>query len=188
MAPLFTKIKGTLLIGIVKLIKTSKDKKLEAYFTDADRRILEGRIIFSTWYPGETGRRLIQAIFEVLGQKNPEAARQWGRFAALTVVPIAYKTFTELNTFETLKSFREIFPAFVDSPWYKVTVEKPGQIEAQYLDPGDEPAFIPFAYMMGGWIEGLIELSKGKIIEYKISHEKREGRDAIVFRGTYVNA
>jgi hypothetical protein len=188
MAPLFTKIKGTLLVGIVRLIKSNKDKNLEAHFTEADRRLLEERIAFSTWYPGVTGRHLIQVIYELIAKKNPEVARQWGRFSALMIVPIAYKTFTEMDTFETLKSFREIFPSFVDSPWYKVTVEIPGRIEAQYLDPGNEPAFIPFAYMMGGWIEGLVELSKGKFTEYSITKEKREGRDAIIYRGSYTKA
>ena len=188
MAPLFTKIKGTLLVGIVKLIKSNKDKNLEAHFTEADRRFLEERVVFSTWYPGVIVRHLIQVIYEVIAKKNPEAARQWGRFAALTVIPIAYKTFTEMDTFETLKSFREIFPSFVDSPWFKVTVEKPGQIEARYLDPGDEPIFIPFAYMMGGWIEGLIEISKGKALEFSITQEKVEGQNAVVYHGIYEKA
>lgn len=186
MSPLFTKIKGTLMVGIVRLFKSTKDERLDRYITDQDRDILEGRILPASWYPAGTARNLIVALYEVVGGKDPEAPRQWGRFAAGTLVPGTYKDFLHKgDPFETLKNFAAIFGSFVDSPWFKVIKEEPGYIEAVYGDPGDDPMFVPFAYMMAGWIEGLIGESGGKIIEFKVSREEREGGNAIVYRGKY---
>jgi hypothetical protein len=186
MSPLFTKIKGSLMIFFVKFFKATKDERLEAYLTDEDRKLLQERVLIATWYPAETARRLVQALFEVVGNKDPQAPRQWGRFAALNIVPVAYDSFLRPgDTFETLKNFGKIFPSFVDSPWFKISEERPGYLEAYYLDPGDDPIYIPFAFMMAGWIEGLIELAGGKETRFEVGWEDREGRKALVYRGYY---
>jgi len=186
MPPLFTKIKGTLMVGIVRLFKSTKDERLGTYLTEKDRELLKEVILPATWYPADTARNLIVALFEVVGGNDPNAPRQWGRFAAGMLAPGTYKDFLRKgDPFETLKNFAAIFGSFVDSPWFKVFEVKPGYIEAVYRDPEDDPMFVPFAYMMAGWIEGLIGESGGKILEFTITREQREGGNAIVYRGRF---
>lgn len=43
------KVKGTVLLDYVRLIKAVKDKNWDKYLTDADKQIINGRILPSLW-------------------------------------------------------------------------------------------------------------------------------------------
>jgi len=183
MSPVFTKMKGSLMVAFVKNLKAAKDEKLEAYLTEADHQVLRERILSSVWYPGETARHIIQGLYEVLGQGHSENARQWGKIAAYSVASDTYRNFIHPGSpFETFRDFQKIFMTFADFRGFKAVEAKPDYSESYLLDPGDDPIFVPMAYMLAGWIEGLIEISQGKNIEFTITRETREEKNAYVYR------
>ena len=184
--PIFNKMKGSLMLGYVRFFKSLKNEKLNAYLNDEDRKILQERLLQSSWYPGETARHVIKALFEVAAQGNPESSRQWGRFSALEIVPTTYKNFLKPgDPFESLKSFRRIFLTFLDMDGLKVAEEKPGLSKFRILDPGDDPIIVPFVYMMAGFVEGLLELAGGKEINCAVKREVYEGKNAYLGLVTY---
>lgn len=184
--PIFNKMKGSLMIGFVRFFKSLKNEKLNAYLNDEDRKILQERLLQFIWYPGETARHIIKALFEVVAQGNPESSRQWGKFSALEVVPTIYKNFLKPgDPFESLKSFRRIFLTFMDLKGLIVAEEKPGLGKLYILDPGDDPIIVPFVYMMTGFIEGVLELAGAKEINCAIKREAYEGKNAYLILLTY---
>jgi len=184
--PIFNKMKGSLMLGYVRFFKSLKNERLNAYLNEEDKKILKERILQSSWYPGETARHIIRALFEVVGQGNPEASRQWGKFSALSIIPTTYKSFLKPgDPFESLKNFRRIFLTFVDMDGLKMAEEKPGLGKFYILDPGDDPIIVPFAYMMAGFVEGLLELAGGKEINCAVKREVYEGKNAYLGLVTY---
>ena len=184
--PIFNKMKGSLMIGYVRFFKSLKNEKLNAYLNDEDRKLLQERLLQSSWYPGETARHIIKALFEVVVQGNPESSRQWGKFSALDIIPTTYKSFLRSgDPFESLKSFRRIFLTFVDMEGLKIAEEKPGQAKLYILDLGDDPIIVPFAYMMAGFVEGLLELAGGREINCAIKREVYEEKNAYLIQVTY---
>jgi len=184
--PIFTKMKGSLMIGFMRFFKSLKNEKLDAYLNDEDRQLLKERLLLSSWYPGGTARHIIKALFEVAGQGNPENSRSWGKFSAHEIIPTTYKNFLKPgDPFESLKSFRRIFLTFVDMEGLKVAEEKPGSGKIYILDPGDDPIIVPFAYMMAGFIEGLLELAGAKEINCAVKREPFAGKNAYLIQTTY---
>jgi len=184
--PVFSKMKGSLMIGYVRFFKSLKNEKLNAYLNDEDLKLIQEKLLQSSWYPGETARHVIKALFEVAAQGNPESSRAWGKFSALDIIPTTYKSFLKPgDPFESLKSFRRIFLTFVDMEGLKVAEEKPGLAKFFILDPGDDPIIVPFTYMMAGFVEGLLELAGGEEINCAIKRETYEGKNAYLIQGTY---
>ncbi|MDD5223739.1 MAG: hypothetical protein PHE84_07095 [bacterium] len=184
--PIFSKMKGSLMIGYVKFFKSLKNEKLLDYMKDEDLKIIQEKLLQSSWYPGETARHVIKALFEVAAQGNPESSRAWGKFSALDVIPTTYKSFLKPgDPFESLKSFRRIFLTFVDIEGLKVTEESQGRAKIFIPDPGDDPIIVPFAYMMAGFLEGMLELAGGKEINCAIKRETFEGKNAYLIQVTY---
>jgi len=186
MSPLFTKMKGSLMLGYVKFFKSVKDERMPSYLTDQDRQVLAERILQSSWYPAETARHVIRALFEVAGKENPDAARQWGRFSAQSIVPTTYKSFIKPgDPSETLKSFRRIILTFVDVEGFQVEEEKPGLLRARIADPGDDPIFIPFVHMLAGFIEGLVEIAGAQDINCSVKKDEDAKNKNLIIQATY---
>jgi len=75
------RVKGTLLLDYVCMIRANKDKDWQKYLKPEDWEIINGRILPSLWYPYETFERAGMATFYVLGGGNFDAVRAWGKIS-----------------------------------------------------------------------------------------------------------
>jgi NDP-sugar pyrophosphorylase family protein len=69
---LMDRIKGSIFIFFVKIIRRAKDERLMMYLTEEDKEIIAGRIFPSSWYPIDTFWRCLKAFYEVFGQRKPK--------------------------------------------------------------------------------------------------------------------
>ena len=60
------KVKGTMLIDQVRMIRGNKDKDWNKYLTPEDLNIIKGRVLPAAWYPLETYKRCGRAVFQLL--------------------------------------------------------------------------------------------------------------------------
>lgn len=186
MNPLFTRIKGTLMIQIVKLIRTLKNEELDSRMTDKEQELLGERILPTSWYSGTSARHMLQCLCEVVAKGNVERLRQWGRNAAWSSVAESYREFLAPgNPVETLNNFSGIFRSFIDSRGFEMVGNRAGFCEAVFSDTGDEHVFTPFTHLLGGWIEGLIGLAGGEVSSSDVGSEQREGKNVVVYRIAY---
>lgn len=186
MTPLFTKIKGTLMIQIVKLVRTLRNDELMACLTEKERELIDERVLPTTWYSGESARHIIKCLHETVARGDADQLRQWGLDAVSSAVPASYFEFlVPGDPLETLRSFSGIFRSFLDAPGFRVVENRPGYFEATFSDTGDNGVFAPFTHMLGGWIEGLIGLAGGRVSRSGIRPERIGAQDAVVYRIEY---
>lgn len=76
------KVKGTILVDLVKQVRVAKDKDWGQYLTPEDMKLINGEIMTSSWYPGDFFYRLSLAVYKVIGQSSTEACFAYGQLAA----------------------------------------------------------------------------------------------------------
>lgn len=87
------RVKGGLLIDFAKMVRRHHDRPWQKYLTQEDMEIISDMIIPAAWYPLDTFRRAGNAVFELFGNSNPEAAKQWGREMVERIPAQMFKSF-----------------------------------------------------------------------------------------------
>ena len=163
------KIKGTMIIDHVRLIRANKDKDYGEYLTDEDWEIINGKVLPSNWYPYESFRRIAYASFMVIGQADPENARTFGRFAMRNMVKV-YKTLLvpgdPVASVEKLAALRR---TFYDGDIGTQLKEKGEnwliyEIKAP-KEETDRKRWEAYTWHLSGNLEELVEQSGGKDVQ-----------------------
>lgn len=161
------RVKGSILIDFVKTIKASKNPAYEKYLTEEDRKILGQRLLPSAWYPFETFQHMFQGIFEVLGKKNLETVRSWGRLYGEAIISGFYKGI--IRDGQPLDSLQK-YPTYLQSmlDFGSVEVKEVGPTSALVIVRDLDPTFVPMFYMMFGWLERSLEMCGAKDIKSEL--------------------
>jgi len=158
-----TKIKGSRLLEVARLIRASKDKDWKKYLTDKDLEIIHSRVMASSWYPLDTYERASIAVFHEIAGGSNEAAKGWGRFVMEDVVKKFYSTLVQekdmMVALERFKIARLQWFQFDDPQFKAMEIEALGTNQAKIIIRSDHPVpFEPFTYQLMGSYERLIEL------------------------------
>jgi hypothetical protein len=176
--------KGSVLIPVVKTMKAEKNGAFDTYLTDEDREIIEERILPNIWYPFQTYRHCIDAIFEVIAKRNPDVAKEWGRVSCQTVMTSIYAgSIRGCNPLAYLNKSWIINQHFFDFGKTEVTAE--GENRAIYSMIGFDTTFVVFYYILEGWIERGLELCGAKNIKCEFVTKSWEGHPATSMRFTW---
>ena len=73
------KVKGTMLIDQVRMIRGNKDKDWRNYLTSEDWAIVKGMVMPASWYPVETYKRCGRDVFKVFAGGNTDIVRLSGK-------------------------------------------------------------------------------------------------------------
>jgi uncharacterized protein (TIGR02265 family) len=161
------RVKGSILIDFVKTIKASKSQGYEKYLTEEDRNLFSQRLLPSAWYPFETFKHVFQGVFEILAKKDLEAVRKWGRFYGEAIVSNLYKgIIREGHPMDSLLKYPTYLRNMFD--FGKVEVKELGPAEALVTVMDFDPAFVPFYYILFGWLERTLEMCGAKNIQSEI--------------------
>jgi len=155
------RVKGTVLVNSVKLIRADKSGIYDQYLTEEDKAIISRRISPAVWYPYETFKHCFKAIFEVAAKKDLDQVRKYSRFAGEMMITDIYKD--TLKPGDPLSHLRKIpiyILTFYDFGQAEVVVEKPNQVLVRLIDY--DPDFAPFYYMLAGVFECIAELCGGQ--------------------------
>ena len=161
------RVKGSILIDFVKTIKASKDPAYEKYLTAEDKLLLSQRLLPSAWYSFETFKHFFQGVFEVLAKKNLETVRGWGRLYGEAIISGFYKgIIRDGHPLESLQKYPTYFKNMLD--FGSVEVKEAGEGEALVTIRDFDPTFVPFFYMMFGWLERSLEMCGAKNIKSEL--------------------
>ena len=178
------KVKGIVFIDFVKTIRNAKDERLWGYLTEKDRDVVSGVVFPGGWYPMDTFGRCLTAVFEVLGDRNPENARTWGKVFGGKIFSNVYKEISyrvASDVPDSLKRFILISKTFFsDSALELVGLEKQSARLRVTRIP-DLPAVSIYFYVLSGCIEVYIELSGGKNVRVEFSQTEVNGKKEVVF-------
>jgi uncharacterized protein (TIGR02265 family) len=174
-------VKGSICIDMVKMIKSDKSGACDKFLTDKDREIINQKILASIWYPFETYKHCITAIYEVYAKKNPEVAREWGRqvgHTAMTTIYAAYITGRDPMYF--LDKYEMIHKKFYDFGKIDVVVE--GKTQVLYKMSEFDSECVPLFYIIQGWLERGVELCGAKNVKIEFLTKSWERHPDTTFR------
>ena len=170
------KVKGTMLIDQVKMIRGNKDRDWSPFLDGDDWDIINSRILPSMWYPLKIYQKCGWATYNVLADKNPELTRLRGKIRGKELFENVYHNLiTNSEPMKALEKFTVIYGQlfnFSDISFEK-TGEKHALIKHDY-DPKD-PAGEPYCHQLMGHFESLIEMAGGKNIEVGLVEKQWEG-------------
>jgi hypothetical protein len=177
-------IKGSILIPVVKTMKGDKSGAFNKYLTDQDREIISDRILPNIWYPFETYKHCIEAIFEVVAKNNFEVAKEWGRVSCQALMTGLYTSSIKgCDPLAYLKKCWIINQHFFDFGKTEIFVE--GENRATYKLTGFDTKFVVFYYIMEGWIKRGMELCGAKNINCEFLIKSWEGHSFTSMRFTW---
>ncbi|MDD5223895.1 MAG: hypothetical protein PHE84_07880 [bacterium] len=184
MEPEKEKVKGIVLIDFVKTIRNAKDERLFSYLTEKDRNIVSGVIFPGGWYPLDTFGRCLTAVFEVLGEKNPENARTWGRIFGGKIFSNVYKEISysaASDVPDALKRFALISKTFFSDSSLELTALDRQSARLRVIRIPELPAIPIYFHVLAGCIEAYIELSGGKNARVECSQTEVNNKKEAVF-------
>jgi hypothetical protein len=157
------KVKGTIIVDFVKMIKKNRDLDWNKYLKAEDWGVVNSFVLASKWYSFAVFERCARAVFALLGNGNMEAAHAEGRRAGHKMFETVYSTvvqqkdpMTGLNLF--VSSYGALFN------FNPVRMERVTPRHARILydyDAGDRFS-VAFCHLLKGIFEALIEKTDGK--------------------------
>jgi hypothetical protein len=82
------RVKGSLVLDLVKLIRSERDRNWDKYLKSEDWKIINSIILASNWYPGESYWRITYAVTQELAGMNLDSVYLFGRNNAKTVMKV----------------------------------------------------------------------------------------------------
>ena len=178
------KVKGTMLIDQVRMIKGNKDKDWNKYIKPEDWNIIKGMVMPSEWYPLDTYKRCGRSIFQLLASGNTELVRLRGRMRGKELFETTYKhVISDHNPMNSLSSFVNLYgQLFSVSPIeFKKIDAKHACVLYRYDEDPNDPGHIHFCYQLMGHLDVLLEMAGGKNVKIEMIEKLWEGAGATVF-------
>jgi len=176
------KVKGTMLLELVRMIRQNKDKDWNKYLKPEDWEIINSKIMQIKWYPLDVYKRCGLATFILIAQGNLDAARLWGRVSGEEMFSKTYKSIIAIkdpmNALDRFVSYYGLLFNFSTLRFEKV--------ESNYVkiyhgyDPNDK-SNIPYCHQLMGILDVLIEMTGGKDPKVNLTAKQWEGALESVF-------
>jgi hypothetical protein len=157
------KVKGTMMVDHVRMIRGNKDKDWNKYLKPEDWNIIKGKVLPSAWYPLDTYKRCGNATFQLLAGGNSELTRLRGRIRGKELFETTYKhIISEHNPMEALGSFVNLYGQLFNFSFleFKEIGAKHACVSHHY-DPSD-PDNLPYCYQLMGHLDTLVEMAGGE--------------------------
>jgi len=176
------KVKGTILIDMVRMIRGNRDKDWDKYLTPEDWEIINGRVLPSSWYPFESYQRCGLAVFQNIAEGDLDLARLRGKIRGKELFEDVYRNVLESGDPQTaLGTFVKMYKNLFN--FSTITYEKAGDKHALLkhdYDP-DDPGNVPYCYILMGHLEQLVEMTGGKNVKIELSTKQWEGDPVTTF-------
>ncbi len=177
------KAKGSVFITLVKAIKSDKSGVYDKYLTNQDREIINQKILPSVWYPYETYKHCLNAVFEVFARKNPNVAKEWGRTEGQALMTKMYSAFISNDPIDFINAYEMIHKNFFD--FGKIEVIEGGNNQVVFRLTNFDVQCLPNIYTIEGWLECGLELCGAKNIKSEFLAKSWEGHPETTIRFTW---
>jgi len=177
-------VKGSVFIDLVRMIKKEKSGVYDKYLTSKDREIISPKMWPSGWYPYETYKHCLEAIFGVIAKNDLKVAKEWGRRTFEAVMASTYKDLLKRSDpFSFIKQFETINRSIYDFGSTEIVAE--GENRALYKLSSFDAKFVLLYYIIQGWTERGLELSGAKSVKSEFVTESWEGHPFTSMRFTW---
>jgi len=168
------RVKGTIIIDFVKVVKSDKTGRFDQYLTAEDKKIIAERILPSAWYPYETYKNCFTGVVAVVGNNNLQTVRQWGRLYGEAIITGVYKGIVKEGApLDSLAKYStHIRNLFDFGEFVTVPLSAEG---AEMVMRGFDPDFEPQYHIMRGWLERSVELCGARDIKSDFSMKSWDG-------------
>jgi hypothetical protein len=181
------KVKGTMLLNLVRMIRANKSQNWNKYLKPEDWEVINKRILPSEWYPLEVFQRCGVAIFQVLAQANLDIVRQSGRMQGKKLFENVYKSVViSQDPAATLSRFVTVYNQFFN--FSTVRFENAGMSHVQIhhdYDTSQHPGTVPYCYQLMGILDVLVEVAGGKNIKIELKAKQWEIAPTTIFDITW---
>ena len=180
------KVKGTMLVDQVKLIRGNKGMDWSKYLKEEDWVAINKRILPSEWYPLELYRRCGLATFHVLGQGNLDIVRLRGQIRGKELFAGVYKTaIIPQDPMTTLSRFIMLYSQLFN--FSNLKFENVGKDHAKIFHDYDrnDPVTKPYCYQLMGHFDVIIEIAGGKNVKIEFLAKQWEGAATTIFDITW---
>ena len=148
-----------------------------------DRRVLEGGVLASSWYPMPLFLRFMQGAEKQLGAKEPDLVRRMGRASADYGVKTVYKIFFKVGSPEfIIGRAARVFGSYYDTGSLTVVETRSGRA---VLDLAGFEGAPQFCERIRGWMERTVELAGAKNLRAEHTLCVHRGDALCRFEGTW---
>jgi hypothetical protein len=180
------KVKGTMLVDQVKMIRANKGLDWSKHLNPADWETINKRILPSEWYPLELYRRCGLATFNVLAQGNLDLVRLRGRFRGKELFENVYKSaIIDKDPAASLTRFVTMYAQLFN--FSSLRFENVGKGHAKLFHDYDrrDATSTPYCYQLMGHLDVLIEMAGGKNAKIEFPAKQWEGAPLTIFDITW---
>jgi hypothetical protein len=179
-APTGRRVKGTLFLDYVRMVKSRKDVDWTKYLTPADLELLETRIDDSEWYPFDAFERLGIGIVTETAGGDMEKVRMWGFFS----IDELLKTHPDLvapdDPPESLMRFQVLRRSFFDFDPVRILDLRGGSVKIEINYEMSALAEEAATHQTLGFFERLLLLSGATLVEHGFETKKWEGHGSTI--------
>jgi hypothetical protein len=173
------KVKGTMIIDYVKIIRSNADKDWNLYLEDEDWEIINGQVLSSAWYSYQCFRRLGYAVFKEIAQSDLEAVRFFGKINIKNTLKIYKGVLVPGDPVASAENFAKLRRNFIKADadtrmiehgdnWLKYKVTAPSHEK-------DAEGLEAFCHQIAGNLEGIVEETGGKNVSVELESTETEG-------------
>ena len=176
------KVKGTLILDLVRMIRKNKEKNWDQYFTSEDWKIINSKIAASAWYSIELYTKLGKATFEVIAGKDYKLVRLAGEEIGRNFFEGIYRAvISPSNPMRSLSKFVNIYTMMFNFSPLKMESIGDTHAKLQYdYDSVGKEGNCAFAHNLTGILDTLIKMSGGKNSKILLTQKQWENAPATV--------
>lgn len=176
------RVKGTMLLDQVRMIRANADLHWDDYLDAADWQVISQRILPSSWYPLEVYEHCGWALFNVLARGNVELVRARGRERGKELFATTYQSLIAgQRPIRALERFVRAYGLLFNfsSLRFEKISEHRARVHHEYAS--SSPTNLPYCHQLMGHLEALIEMAGGTDIRADFVARRWDGAPTTVF-------
>lgn len=169
------RVKGTLFVDYVRMLRAHKDANWSLHLQPVDLGYLVQRIEPDAWYPMDSFERMGVALLRLVARGELELVRGWGQMQTEWITRTHPELLAPGQPMESLMRFQVMRNSFFDYPSLEFSYVYDGEaaLEVRYgMGPVAEEAA---SLQTLGFFEKLLELAGAKNVEASFSAESWKG-------------
>ena len=176
------KVKGTMLINLVRMIRQNKNLDWDKYLLPEDWEIVNSRIMLMNWYPLDLYRRCGIAAFMLIAKKDFNMVRFSGKVIGQEMFTKIYKSIIATKDPKAaIQQFIRFYGSLFNFSTLRLESSKGKHLVIHHdYDPNDR-SNVPYCYQLMGILDALIELTGGKNPKVNLVERQWKGAQESVF-------
>lgn len=180
------KVKGTMLIDYVRMVRKIKDRDWDKYLKPEDWEIVNRKVLPSMWFPYDSFQRIGVAVFHEISMSNIDTVRAFGKVFWNNLFSNVYGSIiSDKNPVKCLERFALLRSAFFNFATHDI--RKLGDTHVQSVITVGEliPGLEPFCAQLQGGMDAIMDHADAKNPKIELIEREWKKDPATVFDITW---